>query len=727
MTATVEFTPGLAGETLWKPLRIGAGGYCTGIHCYPDGTKVCRADQAGAWIWDDSIVSADNADMGEWRWLATMKTFPAGAIGPNIGRSGSYCYEVACAPSNTDRIYYVNFGEVYRSDDRGFHFVKKSPPPQDWDQYITRAGGPKMAVDPANPDIVVFGALNSPLFISRDAGESWIGADVPYSDELWGHRVVFDPSSAVVDGATQGIYVTIGGSGVYHSTDGGETFTQISSTINEAHALDIDSDGRLYIVDAADLASCKLWKRDGGAWTELLAASGGNLLFCIAVNRTDESHLVAMYSSGGFRSSYDYGATWSDAGEGDQPHDSTGDIPWLSWTHEAYFSAGFLTFEYDTDKLWHAQGIGIWWADAPVGGATTITWHSQSRGIEELVSQYLMKPPGGGVVYSAGDRGIFVIDDPNVFPTQHHPDPGPPAIMAGWGSDYAENDPSFLVCVANYWGVDKSCYSTDYGATWTVFDTIPDPIMADGKIGGNLVAVSTTNFVWLGANQMIAPWWTKDGGETWFESAISGTYNPAGWGPAMFNKSMRIVNDKETGAVYMYNSGSIYHTLDDPNAGIFKSMDGGETFTKIFDGRISLGNQAYMRIRTVPGHAGHLFFAGGYVARDGNLPDGTQPGMRSTDHGVTWAPITDVTEAYDIAIGKEAPGGSYPCVYLYGWVGETLSFWRSEDNCETWINIGSYPADRPDRVDVMAADPDVYGSIYVGFGGCGCAYGQFVG
>ena len=50
--AAAETAPDRFG-TAWKPLRIGAGGYLTGMDISPDGsTRIVRADTYGAYIWN---------------------------------------------------------------------------------------------------------------------------------------------------------------------------------------------------------------------------------------------------------------------------------------------------------------------------------------------------------------------------------------------------------------------------------------------------------------------------------------------------------------------------------------------------------------------------------------------------------------------------------------------------------------------------------------------------
>ena len=93
--------------------------------------------------------------------------------------------------------------------------------------------------------------------------------------------------------------------------------------------------------------------------------------------------------------------------------------------------------------------------------------------------------PDGKPLVAAWDRPVFYIANPDVFPNVHGPDKQR-AIVMGWALDYAATDPTFIVGLMNWWGVEKSGYSTDGGKTWKSFAEYP-PGIAD-KIGGGIAA-----------------------------------------------------------------------------------------------------------------------------------------------------------------------------------------------------------------------------------------------
>jgi hypothetical protein len=83
-----------------------------------------------------------------------------------------------------------------------------------------------------------------------------------------------------------------------------------------------------------------------------------------------------------------------------------------------------------------------------------------------------------------------------------------------------------------------------------------------------------------------------------------------------------------------------------------------------------------------------------------------------------------MAEPYDVAIGKAAPGATYPSIYVVGWYRNAYGIWRSTDDAETWTNIGPFPFGSLDEIVVIAASEDVFGEVYVAFQGSGWGVGK---
>lgn len=240
--------------TVWNVVKIGAGGWLTGIDIAPDGVKVVRADTYGAYWFNPSTKNCGNAKApGCWQQLVTTSSMPAAEQG--VGLAGGV-YEIAIAPSNTRRFYMMFNGSVYRSDNSGGAWNRTTfARIGDADANgAYRTFGRKMAVDPANADVVYVGTPSRGMFVSTDAGASWtnvssIANSAAIGGVYPGHTISFDPHSGVSDGRTRGIFAASYGTGVYHSTDGGMNWTLTASTPTTFKHMIVDQRGTLWLCD----------------------------------------------------------------------------------------------------------------------------------------------------------------------------------------------------------------------------------------------------------------------------------------------------------------------------------------------------------------------------------------------------------------------------------------------------------------------------------------------
>lgn len=681
----------------WKPLRIGAGGWLTSIDIAADGTKVVRTDTSGAYIWSDATA--------EWTQLLTTATMPAGEWGHNLAFQG--VYEVSVSRSNSSRIYVLVNSAMFRSDNRGASFTKTSltglyTPPNDDFRYLGR----KMVVDPRNPNIVVLGSSGDGVKITTDGGAtSRICADVPKPKTASGVRIAFDPSSDVRSGATQRLFASSDGNGVYLSNDGGATFSLTPGSPTNVQHMVCDQQGFLWATDG--LGQNNLRKFANGVWT---AVSAQGVFKTIAVDPANAAHIVIGTMGGSIAQSFDRGATWTNAVAGQRV---ATDIPWLAWTNEGFMSSGEIFFDpSSSNKLYFSEGIGVWWTNPPADGGG-YSWLSQSRGIEQLVTNELIAPPGGAPLYLAWDRPIFKVDNPDVYPQTHGPG-NADSIVMGWSADYAPDDSKTIVALINWWNGDRSGISTDGGATWRQFGSLPAEITG-GKIGGSIAAGSHTNFMILPSNNG-TPWFTKDAGQTWRQSQVPGVpvTGETGWGWAYYFRRFTVAADRvAANTFYLYN-------YIGNAAGLYRSTDGGANFTRMFTGTIGTWTGFHAKLYAVPGKQGHLFFSAG--DQTGNHPSAV-PFMRSVDGGATWQAIPNLWEISAFGFGKAAPGQDYPAIYIAGYVNSTYSIWRSDDNAASWVDLGAIPLNNGDSVASVAGDMNTYGKVYIGFGGSGAAYG----
>ena len=349
-------------STQWRSLRIGAGGFITGLDASSDGsTRVVRSDTYGAYIWDVS--------QNQWKQIVTSRSMPATdvAVDKNSG-----VYEIRVAPNLPTRLYMAYRGNVYRSDDRGNHWARTAfVHVQINANDDFRVFGQKMAVDPTNPDVVYLGTPANGVFFTDDGGATWLPvAPIPKSAQVSdgkypGHAgIAFDPSSRITSGRTSTIYISSYGSGVYQSVDAGASWRRlIGGPTNVSHGK-CASDG-VYYVTGDDGRS--VWRYQSGAWANITPVAEN--WDTIAIDSFDPSRILAIRSGGYLDISHDRGATWGGIiwGLGSN-HRVAKDIPWLAWTNEIYMSTGDLAFDpVVQNRLWFAEGIGMWFTDVEPG------------------------------------------------------------------------------------------------------------------------------------------------------------------------------------------------------------------------------------------------------------------------------------------------------------------------------------------------------------------------
>jgi hypothetical protein len=678
----------------WKPLRIGAGGWLTGLDIAPDGTKVVRTDTYGAYLW--------NAAAGEWQQLVTSTGMPLEDQFLNYDQTEGV-WEIRIAPSDSRRLYMVWQGYFYRSADRGAHWTKTSfarrtdLDPNDG----VRTSGQRMAVDPSNPDVVYVGTTSNGVWRTLDGGASWSQVSAITAGASPGHPgIVFDRASGTDgSGRTKTIYVPSYGSGVWRSLDAGATWTKTSGGPTNVWHAQIASDGIYYCATQG-----AVWKYAAGAWTRL--EQSGPDWEVVVTDPANPARLIIADSGARVQMSLDRGATWNENYWVASGRTAT-DVPWLAWTKEDYLSNGDMRIDPTDGKLYFAEGIGVWQTAFPAVAEQPFTWSSQSKGIEQLVANWIWSVPGGSLFVTAWDRPVFRSTNPDVFPTTHGPN-RTNSITYGASVEHAVNNPSFLAVDAG-WQSEESSYSTDAGVTWTKFASYPPW----GSPGLGHIAVSTDqNMVWI-PNANKKGYYTKNRGASW--TALPSPVNVAfDW--SMYNNRHVITADRVTpNKFYLYDS----------NSGLYVSTTGGDSWTRVFTGHIVNSADGFnLKIKAVPGKAGHLFYTNGsYGGGDHVGPDSGELFRRSTDGGATWTTVPGVLEVYDFGFGKEAPGASYPTVFIAGFVNSVWGIWRSDDQGQTWVQVGERPLGSLDIVKAVDGDKNTYGTVYVGFMGSGYAYG----
>jgi hypothetical protein len=120
-------------------------------------------------------------------------------------------------------------------------------------------------------------------------------------------------------------------------------------------------------------------------------------------------------------------------------------------------------------------------------------------------------------------------------------------------------------------------------------------------------------------------------------------------------------------------------------------------------------------IRAVPWREGDVWVA----LYNGGL-------THTTNSGQTFSKISGVTYCAAVGFGKEAPGKTYPTIFIYGTVNGISGVHRSTDEGATWIRVNddAHEYGGPGNGQFVQGDMNVFGRVYMGTVGRGLVYGE---
>ena len=178
------------------------------------------------------------------------------------------------------------------------------------------------------------------------------------------------------------------------------------------------------------------------------------------------------------------------------------------------------------------------------------------------------------------------------------------------------------------------------------------------------------------------------------------TYTDFQWGPWVFPLSQHLlVADPVTpGTFYVHMTAG----------GFWKSTDGGVTWTQEAATN-SPGYPQHGTLAAVPGVSGDLWLVDGHEGA-------TAHGLYHTlDGGNTFARSPVFDYAWALALGKAAPGQTYPAIYVDGlYHGDSnWGIFQSIDGGATFNRVANYPDGILDIPNTMTASWDVFGTVDV--------------
>jgi hypothetical protein len=365
----------------------------------------------------------------------------------------------------------------------------------------------------------------------------------------------------------------------------------------------------------------------------------------------------------------------------------------------------------------YAQGNQLSCASADIGPgagfsikANIVDWTVQSKGIGGLQVNDICRVP----IQNDLMNNMLYACQVKVGATPNAPRTEPTFIVGGQASDnglccdYAKATTSnqFMVSTSALWrsvvyGADGFCASDGVSNLGAVPGIDSTPIMTVSTTQKLCVLSGTGKKFGTGISESSITWSNCIG--------LPGTTASTG-------RSHTMVCD---GAIA--NAETVYALI--PNNGVYRSINGGLNWSQITVSSAALpANYAQgSQLSSVPGQAGHLFFAGGNT---GGLP--LARSTNATSVAATWSAVSNVTEAWQVSVGATAPTGSYPSIFITGKISgdSDPGVFRSDNNCTSWTRVCRAPAGNLDAPNKLVADLDNYGTFMVSMGTTGFSFGE---
>lgn len=717
----------------WHSVKIGGGGYMPNIVFSPaeKGLAYLRSDMGGTYRWDARAAS----------WIALQDG------DPDWNARG--VESIAPDPQDPDTVYAavgVTSGlpaKILISHDRGNHWLAVAVPFRMAANDLGRDMGERLAVDPNNPSILYFASRYDGLERSVNGGRNWAkvasfphpGLGLPASG--WPFPaglsfVLFDPNSGK-NGLSQIIYVGNGDPDaphLYRSRDGGQNWQAVAATPNLRPIQGaLDRQGRLYITFADGMGPYMVAK---GAvyvldtkidkWTDITPDPVHPAFAGLALDHNHPGTLAVapLYRPAGdtiWRTA-DGGAHWTSLKEISARDVSA--TPFLKWGNpEAEFGwwmTGLAIDPFDSNHIAYTTGATVYVSQDL--GKPAMMWKPWVEGVEQTAAIALASPPAGPHLYSGiGDIGGYTHEDLTVSPPIQEP------IFANSDTvDFAEKAPNVVVRSGTHHAHPRPgertaslAYSEDFGKTWTPLYApfppgykLPDPIgynYGDPYIDAPIVVSADGKTVIVQTPDV--PRLTVDRGKNWIaiRSVPSGS---------------TIVADRAMG--------NVFYAVDYARRQFFVSRDGGRIFTPFASkglpddisgdapaNRKDIASPVRERptpLMATPGIAGDLWF----------VSQGRT--FHSADRGRHFVEVPGGLTVSRMAFGKAPPGSAYPALFALGARDGLFAVWRSDDAGKTWIRLNDSAHEYFRAFRAIAADPRVFGRVYVGTDGRGIIYGE---
>jgi photosystem II stability/assembly factor-like uncharacterized protein len=676
--------PGAENAYAWRNVRIGGGGYVTGIVIHPKEKNLIyiRTDVGGVYRWNDQPN-----DEG-MQWLPLTDRF-------TVEQWNYYGVEsIALDPGDPNVVYAAlgkyprgGKGRVFRSFDRGATWAPLGLEVSMHGNGPLKDSGERLVVHPRDSGTIFFGSRDDGLWRTSDGGGTWtrlLPADV--GDEGLGITFVHIDAPAEGDAV---IYAAVAGKGLLQSRDGGGKWTAIDGPKISMRAA-TGRDGALIVTSPTGV-----FRFENNGWSDI-TPDPAHEYSGVSVDPGNPDVVVAAASEGKFLLplfvSSDGGRNWIEYTQQNGRAVPRPEAPW--WPGRAFASAisAAVIDPHAAGRLWFTDWDGVWRTDDLFKNEQV--WTSPVAGIENTVVMTLSTPPTGGPLLSGcADVDGFLHRDLDRFPETDFD--GIP-IWNTLGIDYHEADPIRLVR-AGIGGKRRRApkggvgVSEDGGETWRPIDWPHGPV---SKVAYSATDPNTIVALPLGGG----PKATRDLGVSWH--GADGLVKEAPI-EKEFQWSHPLAADRVDGkAFYLLAAGEFLRTLD-----------GGRTWKKT----AKLPKSRAPMVEAAPGHEGIVWVS---LERHGLYA--------SPNKGETFVRLGGIDHARLFSFGMAAPGMDLPSVFLYGRLAgaDSEAIYRSDDMGRSWTRISSPEQPIGDQPNIMRGDRQVFGRVYVGTNGRGVFVGE---
>lgn len=530
-----------------------------------------------------------------------------------------------------------------------------------------------LAVDPLSPGTVYAGTSRGVLK-STDGGANWRAANS-------GLRV---SSTLVIDSRNPNT-IYAGGSaagqpGIFKSTDGGASwlpaFSGLESSVQEVQSVAIDprNSGTIYAgtlacfqpsgiagyVDGGEnlCGRSGVFKSTNGGATWTAASAGlpwdsrtGGAITALAVDPRDSNTVYASAREGVFKTANGGAA----------------------WTRIAGIVAGTVLFidPRSSGTIYLATWNGVF---KTIDGG--VNWIGVGAGLpDDCCGSFAIDPGNPGTMYVGGRYGVYKSTGSGANWTSaalavpRDVVENPLANIPSIGLAVDPHSPGTVYAATPGLGLFKS---TDQASSWSPVNsgltaTFIYAVAADAQNPGTIYAGTLTGL-----------FKTTDGGVNWIA--------PSSGLPAGRIVESIAIDPQDSSTLYAAMSGVLgFDPFGRRSGGIFKSMDGGATWTTIGP---QVGSSYLFPSLTIDPHDPRTVYAGlsqgGFGAAS---PAGRTGILKSQDGGTTWMAVGPFpNEVQSVVIDPQHPSN------VYGVAGQVI--FKSANGGENWEDLGA-PRGKP--------------------------------